>query len=1317
MLVVIVIASMTLGTRATRCLTSIDEVNPKRYVHYDSKSLNMTLEVSDRATQQLATQIYKIILQEVLGYPRVEIVPQDDDFNLTKIYERLSGSLDDTGSIIPSAMVNLEVWVPPENNTMPLLDFFNVKEGGYIAPPGRFGWFIPIELVNSVRLIMDKSWLPDAEDLHWTVFRNQKKTAEIFSVTNSSDVKFIAENSIKNAATGEYYCNSANHPSCRNGMFIPDHCNSKHCALLLAPYYEATSFVIQHIEEMNLYVKVAWLGPNLKNVTKELTRRYRERKSSKAIVILSWTPSDIILPENKFISVAFKRCELFNSSQMGGCKYELNRLIKVTWANLEKIAKPAYDTLHRMFLTEENYDEMLLEYNTYYPQRSVYDVACNWLRNNSRHWHDWIQVSNKAKNIIYIGGIFPMTGSSYTAKGIVTAARMAKEAVNRNSSILRDYDLNLLVHDGQCRADMVMKRFIDYIVNNYYKNLLGVLGPACSDTVEPLAGVSRHYKTLMISYSAEGASFSDRKKYPYFFRTIGENIQYKHVYLAFLKEMGWNRVAALTEDGQKYTEYISLMHGMLEKQGITFIANTKFPRERDKFAMNRYLEDLKRKRARIIIADVYDEVARNVMCEAYKLGMTAQEGYVWFLPLWLSSSWYNTTYYNNLFNETVNCTVENMITAINGHLSLAHAYFAPDEAIMQENISVGEWKKNYSTDCAKQKIGVSSYAGYAYDAVWTFALALDKLSKEDPEAVSDLHSENTTTKLLNIVKATDFEGVSGRIKFRGGPSRFSVVNIVQWLNNTTHIVGSFYPNISDDKPEVIDGVLELNTSAIIWLSSDGKRPNDGSEPPPQCVFSSIADLLEVSCEIAIIVVNIIGFGFLGMILVVSIIIVKRRYDKKVQLTQKYMKSLGIDLLAASGMSSLDGWEVPRDRVVINRKLGEGAFGTVYGGEAYFDEKGWVGVAVKTLKVGSSTEEKLDFISEAEVMKRFEHKNVIRLLGVCTKNEPVYTIMEFMLYGDLKTFLLARRHLVNERIGEECEEISSKKLTNIALDVARALSYLAESKYVHRDVASRNCLVNSQRQVKLSDFGMTRPTFENDYYKFNRKGMLPVRWMSPESLGLGIFTPASDVWSYGVLLYEIITFGSFPFQGLSNNQVLEHVKLGNTISIPHGVKPQLEGLIKSCWNLDYKKRPQASEIVEFLANNSRLISPCLDVPLASVQMENTGQLELDIPASIRKCSLTISNKLEPFTPNGIIENIVFRHNSIPVVSNSAADSGIALQMDGNCIHEPLLGQKRSPSQLNLSKYVRLQHGRSDSGCTLDEGYCNHKQPDSQEVSIV
>jgi len=208
---------------------------------------------------------------------------------------------------------------------------------------------------------------------------------------------------------------------------------------------------------------------------------------------------------------------------------------------------------------------------------------------------------------------------------------------------------------------------------------------------------------------------------------------------------------------------------------------------------------------------------------------------------------------------------------------------------------------------------------------------------------------------------------------------------------------------------------------------------------------------------------------------------------------------------------------------------------------------------------------------------------------------------------------------------------------MTLDVARGLSYLAEMKYVHRDLACRNCLVNASRVVKLGDFGMTRPIYENDYYKYHRKGLLPVRWMAPESLENGIYTPASDVWSFGVVLYEIITFGSFPFQGMSNNQVLDRVKTGKTLPIPNGVKQELERLFRSCWTLEPPSRPHASEIVEFLANNPRIISPCLDIPLASVQLEGNEQFK--IPPKLTNLQTQNTRLSKPNNPQAIMSSML------------------------------------------------------------------------------
>lgn len=693
--------------------------------------------------------------------------------------------------------------------------------------------------------------------------------------------------------------------------------------------------------------------------------------------------------------------------------------------------------------------------------------------------------------------------------------------------------------------------------------------------------------------------------------------------------------------------------------------------------------------------------------------MSAKYGYVWFLPVWLTKNWLNST----TIGRNVSCTDEQLIEVINGHFSLSHAPFASDTDVMQENKTVSEWRTSYEQNCKEQNeietAVQSEYAGYAYDAVWVYALALDKMLKEDHSYLSDLRSDRTTKKLVNLIQNTDFNGVSGHIRFGEGGTRFSAINVIQWIDGKSNIVGTFYPNISDskisEKRKLIGGTLTMNVSSIKWLSHEkGIKISDGTLI---CGLETIANLLNIDCSSATTVLTtIICLTFVIIISIASFMFWKQRYDKKLKQSAKLMRSFGIDLKSSSAMhnNTLDKWEIPKDRVVINRRLGEGAFGTVYGGEAQLNENGWTAVAVKTLKVGSTSEDRLDFLSEAEVMKRFDHKNIVNLLGVCLQTEPIYTIMEFMLYGDLKTFLLARRNLVGEKITED-SDISPKRLTIMALDVARALSYLAENKYVHRDIACRNCLVNAQRIVKLGDFGMTRPMFENDYYKFNRKGMLPVRWMAPESLGLGIFTPGSDVWSFGVLLYEIITFGSFPFQGMTNNQVLEYVKAGNTITIPNGVKPQLEGLMKACWNPHYKKRPTASEISHFISNYPRLVTPCLDVPLASVQMPESDSDQIDLLPGLRnRNQLTIlpprlNGLIRSSTVNGLDETLAQQQQQHlnGITLSDFNNSTPEIEFDNNNLFnggqtsvynpvEPLLNSNPtiSTSNLSLRRYVPM-----------------------------
>uniref|UniRef100_A0A182PFP9 receptor protein-tyrosine kinase n=1 Tax=Anopheles epiroticus TaxID=199890 RepID=A0A182PFP9_9DIPT len=1188
---------------------------------------SISLQVSRRYTHQIVSRVYAILLREVLGYENVKLVEYLDELPIfekerIRMFYTLE-HLTKSGGEWPDPTIDLEVWLLSDYHFIP----GEIREAGAITNPGRFGLFLPKALIRKEDGL--------AKPLLYTLFQEDINNQRYYDFIKKFDISEPVLESIYRYA--ERKCDN----DCDEyGMFVPSQCTEgRKCALVLAPHYEDTRFLVQHITEMEFQLKVMWLGDRLKLGIRQLMATYGgDRKNGKKFLVFHWTPSEIINSRTmEYVPITMPRCEDMIASNDTGCKYEMTPLLKYYGKKFME-ADYAFNSLILTHFDETHmqqifdlYDEHEQEILTVREQgdpgqtrvAQIYNqIACEWMRTQNDTWHKWKPKTKKEE--LYIGGIFPLTGMGPSYLGIGPAALLAQQHINANSSILPNYDLTVQQSNGQCRADTVMKSFISYYIQQ--TRMIGILGPACSETVEPIAGVSKHFRIAVISYAAEGAFLSDRETYPYFFRTIGENRQYEHVYAQLLQRLNWHRVAALTEDGQKATEYISYMETLLKERSIELISNKKFPRDSAVSEMNRYLLDLKSKSAKIIIADVDDKVARVIMCEAYKLEMTAENGYIWFLPIWLSNVW-------NLSSETGStgengstapnnsnrgCTTRELLRAMNGHFSLSHSPYADDDSVLDVNRSttVREWKQKYNDSLTMRNYMASDYAGYAYDAVWVYALAFDRLLREDPSYISDLHSPQTTKRLMELIRETDFQGVSGRIKFNEAGSRYTIVNVVQFVNGTANIVGHFTPNISETEYQLIGGELVLNESAIVWMTRDGRPPDDGT---PVCALESFTRIFGANCDQAtMIVITMVSIISILILSVSSFLFWKVRYDRKMKTSAKYLQKLGIDLLSPSAIpfNTLDKWEIPKDRVVINRRLGEGAFGTVYGGEAQIEDEGWTAVAVKTLKVGSTTEDKVDFLSEAEAMKRFDHNNIVRLLGVCLQSEPVYTIMEFMLYGDLKTYLLARRHLVNSKQSED-SDISNKRLTMMALDVSRALSYLAEQKYVHRDVACRNCMVNAQRVVKLGDFGMARPTFENDYYRFNRKGMLPVRWMAPESLALGFFTPASDVWSYGVLLYEIITFGSFPFQGLTNNQVLEHLKNGNTLAIPNGVKPQLEGLMKACWNQDYKKRPSASEVSEFISNYPRLLNPCLDVPLASVEMVDTDSDQFELLPGLRK----------------------------------------------------------------------------------------------------
>ncbi|XP_011709101.1 ephrin type-A receptor 5 isoform X7 [Macaca nemestrina] len=286
-------------------------------------------------------------------------------------------------------------------------------------------------------------------------------------------------------------------------------------------------------------------------------------------------------------------------------------------------------------------------------------------------------------------------------------------------------------------------------------------------------------------------------------------------------------------------------------------------------------------------------------------------------------------------------------------------------------------------------------------------------------------------------------------------------------------------------------------------------------------------------------------------------------------------------------------EIEASCITIERVIGAGEFGEVCSGRLKLPGKRELPVAIKTLKVGYTEKQRRDFLGEASIMGQFDHPNIIHLEGVVTKSKPVMIVTEYMENGSLDTFLK-----------KNDGQFTVIQLVGMLRGIAAGMKYLSDMGYVHRDLAARNILINSNLVCKVSDFGLSRVLEDDPEAAYTtRGGKIPIRWTAPEAIAFRKFTSASDVWSYGIVMWEVVSYGERPYWEMTNQDVIKAVEEGYRLPSPMDCPAALYQLMLDCWQKDRNSRPKFDEIVNMLDKLIRNPSSLKTLVNASCRVSN------------------------------------------------------------------------------------------------------------------
>ncbi|XP_059327328.1 ephrin type-A receptor 5 isoform X12 [Ammospiza nelsoni] len=373
-------------------------------------------------------------------------------------------------------------------------------------------------------------------------------------------------------------------------------------------------------------------------------------------------------------------------------------------------------------------------------------------------------------------------------------------------------------------------------------------------------------------------------------------------------------------------------------------------------------------------------------------------------------------------------------------------------------------------------------------------------------------------------------------------------------------------------------------------------------------------------------------------------------------------------------------EIEASCITIERVIGAGEFGEVCSGRLKLQGKREFPVAIKTLKVGYTEKQRRDFLGEASIMGQFDHPNIIHLEGVVTKSKPVMIVTEYMENGSLDTFLK-----------KNDGQFTVIQLVGMLRGIASGMKYLSDMGYVHRDLAARNILINSNLVCKVSDFGLSRVLEDDPEAAYTtRGGKIPIRWTAPEAIAFRKFTSASDVWSYGIVMWEVMSYGERPYWEMTNQDVIKAVEEGYRLPSPMDCPAALYQLMLDCWQKDRNSRPKFDEIVSMLDKLIRNPSSLKTLVNASSRVSNLLVEHSPVGSGAYRSvgewleAIKMGRYTEIFMENG--------YSSMDAVAQVTLDSNSCKGMNH------LVKSGASPSTLSFQLDIRLE-GNLSSGPDL------------------